>query len=511
MALLDVRQGEWRRLVPLTLAYGLVLASVYVLKPVRNALFLEQLGVDKLPYVLMLVAVVGGIVASFYSRFTQSIRIDRLLTGTFVVLIANLLIFKWLFTIEQTWVYYAFYVWVNLYGLLAVSLLWLLANAVFNPREARRLFGLIGTGGIGGAILGGTFTGWASQRLGTESLIFVCIILLAACAGLVRLVGTAETAESTSWKDEGESVLSIVRRVDLLRLIAWMAAIAAISAAVIDVQFNHFVDEAFPSTDEKTAFFGTFFACLNVFAFLFQLLLTPRILRVAGVGTALLFLPIAVGAGSVALLLLPGLIGGIIVKAGDLGFRHSIHKSAMEILYLPVPNDLKKKAKIFLDTTIDNLATGVGAILVLLLTRVLGASYESLGFLSLGLVAVWSGLLVRTRRTYVDAFRQALDLREIDFEDIRSDFTEASIESSLMTALESDNDRHVLYALETLNTMGAVQQTDSITPLLDHASSEIRERALLVLSGSNQNLQQNRFGRLILLVEPERLVLGDPL
>ena len=46
MALLDVRQGEWRRLIPLTLAYGLVLASVYVLKPVRNALFLDQLGVS---------------------------------------------------------------------------------------------------------------------------------------------------------------------------------------------------------------------------------------------------------------------------------------------------------------------------------------------------------------------------------------------------------------------------------------------------------------------------------
>lgn len=488
--IIDVQEGEWRRLIPLALAYGLVLASVYVLKPVRNALFLNQIGVHQLPYVLMLVAVIGGIVAAFYSRFTQSIRIDRLLTGTFLVLMLNLFVFKWLFTIDQMWVYYVFYVWVNLYGLLAVSMLWLLANSVFNPREARRLFGLIGSGGIAGAILGGTFTGWASNAFGTESLVYVCIAILGVCAILVRLVRPRNTIPSSGKVPDGESAFSVVRRVELLRLIAWMAGIAAIVAAVIDVQFNHFVDEAFASTDEKTAFFGSFFAYLNAFAFLFQLLLTPRILRFAGVGIGLFFLPVAMASGSVALLLMPGLIGGVAVKIGDQGFRHSIHKSAMEILYLPVPSDLKNKAKVFLDATVDNLATGIGALLVLILTGVAGVAYERLGFLSIGLVVVWGVMLVRARRAYVDAFRQALDRRAIDFDHIRSGFSEASVEASLVSALKSDNDRHVLYALETLNMMGTVRQPDSVTPLLDHDGAEIRERALRLLSSSGVSIDE---------------------
>ena len=54
--LVDVRREELPRILPLTLAYGLVMASLYVLKPARNALFLDQLGVGQLPYVLMLVA-----------------------------------------------------------------------------------------------------------------------------------------------------------------------------------------------------------------------------------------------------------------------------------------------------------------------------------------------------------------------------------------------------------------------------------------------------------------------
>lgn len=152
--LMDIRPGEGRRLWPIAGAYALVLASVYVLKPARNALFLDRLGIDQLPYVLMLVALVGGVTASVYSRYTQSVRIDRLVSGTLIFLIFNLLIFWWLLGIGADWVFYLFYVWVNLYGLMGISLLWLLANAVFNAREGRRLFGFIGSGGIAGAIGG---------------------------------------------------------------------------------------------------------------------------------------------------------------------------------------------------------------------------------------------------------------------------------------------------------------------------------------------------------------------
>ena len=50
---------DWRRVLPMTVAYGIVMASLYVLKPARNALFLNRFGIDQLPFVLMLVALVG--------------------------------------------------------------------------------------------------------------------------------------------------------------------------------------------------------------------------------------------------------------------------------------------------------------------------------------------------------------------------------------------------------------------------------------------------------------------
>ena len=145
-----MRRRELPRIVPLASAYGLVLASLYILKPARNALFLDGIGIERLPYVLMLVALIGGGTALLFTRFTAAIRLDRLILATFVVSICFLIAFRLLLPLGYSWSFYLFYVWVNLFSLMSTALIWLMANAVFNPREGRRLFGLIGTAGMSG-------------------------------------------------------------------------------------------------------------------------------------------------------------------------------------------------------------------------------------------------------------------------------------------------------------------------------------------------------------------------
>jgi len=456
------------------------MASVYVLKPVRNALFLDRIGIEQLPYVLLLVAVVGGCAASLYARFSGSWRVDRLVQATYLFLVLNLLLFRVVLPHGQGWLFYLFYVWVNLFGLVATSLLWLLANAAFDPREARRLFGFVGTGGIAGAIAGGVFTGWAADRLGTENLLVVCAGLVAVCAGLIRFCRAPEVRERDD-RATREGALATVVRNDLLRYLGLTVGIVAVVAAVADIQFNQIADAAFKTKNAKTAFFGTFFAYLNGFAFLFQLFVTPRVLRSRGVGTALLFLPACLAAGSLGVLLIPGLFGGIAVKVGDVGFRHSIQKSATEILFLPLSTSVKKRTKVFLDTTVDNVATGVGALLVLVLTGPLGVPHRGLAWLSLALIVVWLGILRRVRAAYVDAFRRALARREIDLEEHRASLSEAGVIASLGSALSSSNERQAEYALDLLGVTQTGGFAELLAPHLNHSSAGVRSKALRAL------------------------------
>ncbi len=498
-ALFDVRRRELARLVPLTTAYGLVMASLYVLKPARNALFLDEQGIGELPYVLMLVALVGGGAALIFSRLARRWRLDRLILSTFLFLGLCLIGFRLLLPHGFGWSYYLFYVWVNLYGLMATSLLWLQANASFDAREGRRLFGLIGTAGILGAILGGGLTSWLVAITGTENLLLVCAAMIGVCLMVLYPLRSTEAAGEANAGDDadGESAWSTVRASQLLRLLGTMGGLVAVVAAIIDVQFNSIVDGAFHDRDAKTAFFGQFFAWLSAFALLFQLLVTPRVLRTWGVTTALLFLPASMALGSVAVLFVPGLLAGVLLKIGDGGLRHSIHKSATEILYLPVPVEAKKRTKVLLDTTVDNVATGLGAVIVLVALAA-GVDYANLAWISLFLVLVWFILIGRSRRAYIDTFRSALERRDIDLGEYTVDVSEAGTIDSLLESLGPDGTpRRLAYALEIVAGVRNSRVATALVPLLDHEDAEVRERALRALQPQTDLMPIARFEQLL--------------
>ena len=493
----DVHRQELSRLLPITGAYGLVMASLYVLKPARNALFLDRLGVSQLPVVLLLVAFVGALAALVFSRFSARVRLDRLVFFTFLVLGSCLLGFRLLLSFGWGWTYYLFYVWVNLYGLMATALLWLLANALFNAREGRRLFGLIGTAGIVGAIVGGVATGWIVTFTGTENLLLVCAGMVGVCLLLLYPVRVRDAVTPAAAEPAGAGPLKTVTGSQLLSLLAGMGALAAAVAAIIDVQFNQIVDAAFADKDAKTAFFGQFFAALSAFALVFQIFVAPRVLRSAGVTSALLFLPVSMALGSIAVLFIPGLSVGMMLKIGDGGFRHSIHKSATEILYLPVPVEAKKRTKVLLDTTVDNLATGFGALAVLAALAI-GLDYQDLSYISLGLVALWLTMVARSRRAYVDSFRQALERREIDLSEYTVDLSEAGTLDSLVSGLRAtDSVRRLLYCLDMVSVVRAERLIEPVSALLGHASAEVREKALQVLQLQQGTIPTARIEQLL--------------
>ena len=76
-----------------------------------------------------------------------------------------------------------FYVWVNCFGVIAPVQAWSFANSLFDTRQAKRLFGLIGSGASLGAIAGGVLARFLVEPVGgTINLMLVLarLILLAA-------------------------------------------------------------------------------------------------------------------------------------------------------------------------------------------------------------------------------------------------------------------------------------------------------------------------------------------
>ena len=150
----DIRMGEFRRVWLMQLCVFLLIQSLWIIKPVVNAIFLSKAGIEKLPLVFLLVALTALVVATAYSRLLTRMPLGTIMKRTYLISVLSLVAIGMLlkFHLFQDWMSYVFYIGVALFGLITTSQFWLLGNLVFSSLEAKRLFGIIGAGAIAGGI-----------------------------------------------------------------------------------------------------------------------------------------------------------------------------------------------------------------------------------------------------------------------------------------------------------------------------------------------------------------------
>ncbi len=93
----DIRKGEGEKTLLMFLYFFLTIAVLYVLKPVRSALFLEELGSQNLRYVYLGEGIFLLFVTWAYVQLAKILPRKIFFMGVLGVFISNLLIFWWLF------------------------------------------------------------------------------------------------------------------------------------------------------------------------------------------------------------------------------------------------------------------------------------------------------------------------------------------------------------------------------------------------------------------------------
>src|SRR5215510_12117631 len=195
----DLRPGDLRRGIFLALYYFFVINAYTNGQVVRDALFLERFQAVRLAYVDLLVAALVGGVLAIYFRIGRRMLLVHLLAATLCFFAANVLFFWWIATFRQSeWLYPIVYVWVGIFGVLGMSQVWTLTTFVLTGREAKRLIGFIGTGGIIGGITGGFLSNIVTRAIGAESLFLIMAASLAIATCLVFKIASMNGSSSTA-------------------------------------------------------------------------------------------------------------------------------------------------------------------------------------------------------------------------------------------------------------------------------------------------------------------------
>ncbi len=190
--LFDIRPGEYRRTVFMALYLLFVLFAYYILKAASESMFLNKFDIDKLPTLYIYMAIFGGILAYVYSKVAARTSLSHAVFWTLLLSDVCLILMWFPLRARQSTIVYVFAVWVRLFSVVTVTQGWVVASNLFNPREAKRVYGLLGMGMIVGAVLGGEFAAQTAKRFGTDNLLFASAVLVGFAYGAF-LVASART------------------------------------------------------------------------------------------------------------------------------------------------------------------------------------------------------------------------------------------------------------------------------------------------------------------------------
>jgi AAA family ATP:ADP antiporter len=493
---LDIRPGEGLPVLLTFLYIAVVVAAFLLAKPIRNGLFVEEYGPYALVYVYAAVPVVLSVFVRGYSEVASRFGARTVTVGTLVFFSLNVVLFWYAFTYHRFWLLSAlFYVWVNCFAVIAPVQAWSFANSIFDTRQAKRLFGIVGSGASMGAITGGILARYLVGPVGGAVNLLLVLAALILAAALVVLFANARIRRKGLMR-LGRPISPPFRKTvreiagdPYLRLMAALVFLLAIVTQWSGMQLTILAAARFKGdADALTRFFGTFNFMFGAVSVIVQLFVTSRALRRFGLAVTILALPLSLGTGSLLILLIGGFWPVLITNAFDQGLRFSVDRPTYELLYLPIAPGRRVHLKNTIDIVVNRISDAIGAVLFGVATvgflklPGMGLGVQGTAAINLALIGVWIAVAWRLRAGYVRTIQDSIHRHRLDTERATRTTLERSAADALRAKLGADDPGEVRYALELLE----VQQTRSWHPalrqLLLHPEPDIRRRALVLLS-----------------------------
>lgn len=393
----------------LSFNFFLIILALYQLKPASRSLFIESLGAAQLPFVWIATAVVMGIFIGFYHRWVQRYSRVRVVLASCLIIAAILTAFR-LFSanpgpVSST----CLFVFTDILGVVLVEQLWSLTNSIYTTPEGRGWYGVVGTGGLVGGMVGG----WLAALLLKHTALKTPDLLLTA-AGIIVLIFLLTWYMSRSGmycevdqaprpsdvpSPHGWRILGHSR---YLLMIAALLLLAQLASPLVEYQFLNTVEAAFAERDARTGFLGDFYSLLGVVSVAVNVVATPLVHRAFGPIAGLMVQPLLLGVCSWGFLLAPTLFYGGAARISDRALSYSINRASRELLYVPVDPVVIYQAKAWIDMFGYRTFKIAGSVLILLFTQWLpfNLGVARLSWFTIGICTVWVILVIVIRNHY---------------------------------------------------------------------------------------------------------------
>lgn len=351
--LLMLRPGEGRSVFFLAVIAALAGFGLAVGRASSDALFFKRYGVEYVPQMYALIALlmipVGLGYAAFVDRLAPHRMFVHLLLG-FAVLVGV----SWLGMLsgaDES----AIALYFIAYGVISEILLThfnLYATGFFDTQQAKRLLPVVMSISRLGAMMGGVFLGLAGTAMATEHAALVWSLCLALALLLVgwrhlgeaplALIGRGRASSPAQMVREG---LMFARHSRLMRITALGVFLLVLLLSIQEYLIGKIFAQHYQDERQLAAFFGWFSAVLNASVLVIQLFLSGRMIRRFGLKTMNLIYPLSTLLSFGLLTLSAGYWAAVLGRINTAGVLPGFRNTAAALFFRALPHYMQGRAQ----------------------------------------------------------------------------------------------------------------------------------------------------------------------
>jgi AAA family ATP:ADP antiporter len=342
------------------LLFFLLFASYFMLRPVRETFGIAG-GVDKLQWLFLGTFIATLCVVPLYGFMSARLARRTLLPATYIAsaIVMTGFAFSLIVDPENIWIARAFYIWLSVFNLFVVSIAWSLMADIFNPEQARRLFGRIAAGASLGGLAGPLLSGLLVAPLGYAGLLLVSTALLLVTLLCVRFLLHWQRkhgkpgASAPSDRPIGGNIwagLTIILRSPYLLAISLFVILLTSVTTFLYFEQARVVQATFPDPIRQTQVFSAIDTVVQSLTIFIQIFLTGQLAKRLGVTALLVAIPLlmVLGFGLLAVAATFPVLALVMIlrRVGE----YALVRPGREILFTAVDAETKYKAKNAIDT-----------------------------------------------------------------------------------------------------------------------------------------------------------------
>ncbi|MBP5407332.1 HEAT repeat domain-containing protein [bacterium] len=529
---LDMNSAEERNRTLLLFAYNFLATSIVVLGRIaRDTLFLNKYKGDRLmlSFMYICVAVLVSLATLLYTKRSSFYRMDKLITVTLSIGFILTLTFVVLISNEVSSAFSLLYIFMELLGAFTMFQFWSFTNELLDSREAKRVLGFVGCGGIIATLIVGGSVGKLAVMLGkVQYLLFINASSMLLCIAIVNVMGKkyqSRLQKSVVAKSFFVRQVKTAGRADMvktpyIRSIATMIALIYVAVTLVDYQFKVVASDKISDPQTLAAYFGLIYSIFGgVFSLIFQLMATSRLLKFS-IFISLGILPAIITLSSFFFIAVPEelvifgfaapLFAITMAKSGDSAFRYTINDAAIQLLYIPLDPKIKSRVKALVDGMVKPIFIGVSGLILLAVSYlgkegIVASDVRVISWVVIATGILWLATIVGIRSRYLSVLID--NIRKKRFGSNQLTMQMNVFQDIVRKAIDSGDDEDLALAIDMVESVDDTSLGRDFVALLSKAAPKIKVKILVLMR--RMESRYNIYNILKLFNDPDEEVVRE--